>query len=611
MREHPRWSDAIAAARRLTADDRRTLLLLARLPFLWPGLLAQLSGLRGGASVYRCVDRLKSAGLVDTARVAFRPSRPPGLLYLTDLGLATVALDRGVDVRHLARRNGLAAPDLLRELPGLPHLAATYELLGALARSRPGRPDLLAWERPWRRRFYRPTAKAPVRVRLPAYAALSWEDDPPAAAAYLLMPDLGTFPLRAYRSALAHRLDLRASAGDDLPVLIIATTDGGRAGAWEGLLEGVRRARREAPLLAHLTTWPDPPGGLTGLEALGERRATPARALVQRMRLQPLRPGPAARPIPRLVGGCLHLASETVPNAGRPSRAALGLRPPERAILDLVGRHPFLSIGDIAAAFGWTPDRVRRHRNRLIALGLVRLLTADEMGARAAAPQLAELTLDGLEFLAGHQGLSLGMASRFNGLVGGGPDRAVGPRTDLLTHLEHTIGVNRVFVNLCQLARESVGADADDALVEWRNAATCGRRNFRPDGYGLYRRDGKLFGFFLEYDRGTMSARDYRQKFAAYHDYRASGRFDQDYVGFPTILVITNGPGPEDRIASAVRAVGTGREPPLPVLLTTTGRIEGRPEGLLGPIWRGPYTRSRRRWPAGPESDHRTAARCC
>ena len=115
----------------------------------------------------------------------------------------------------------------------------------------------------------------------------------------------------------------------------------------------------------------------------------------------------------------------------------------------------------------------------------------------------------------------------------------------------------------------------------------CARGRVRPDGYGLYRHAGRLYGFFLEYDRGTMRAGEYRTKFAAYHDASATGRFERDYDGLPTILVVTSGPGPERRIAGAIAACGVGRDPPLPVLLlTTTGRVESDRRGLLGPIWR-------------------------
>jgi hypothetical protein len=62
--------------------------------------------------------------------------------------------------------------------------------------------------------------------------------------------------------------------------------------------------------------------------------------------------------------------------------------------------------------------------------------------------------------------------------------------------------------------------------------------------------------------------------------------------------VVTAGPGPEARIAAAVRAARLGWAVPLPVLLTTTGRLEAARDGLLGPIWRAPDPGPRRRWPA-------------
>jgi hypothetical protein len=78
--------------------------------------------------------------------------------------------------------------DLRGRLPGLALLHACHRLLGALAVAGPGWPRLLAWEQPFRRRFRRPTAKAMVRLTLPAYASLAWHD---RGAGYLLLPDLG------------------------------------------------------------------------------------------------------------------------------------------------------------------------------------------------------------------------------------------------------------------------------------------------------------------------------------------------------------------------------------------------------------------------------------
>jgi hypothetical protein len=170
--------------------------------------------------------------------------------------------------------------------------------------------------------------------------------------------------------------------------------------------------------------------------------------------------------------------------------------------------------------------------------------------------------------------------------------------------LAHTLGADDVFVRLVATARALAAAGGDDALVEWRGAAGCSRRHVRPDGYGVYRHDGRLYGFFLEYDRGTMSARDYRGKFGAYHAYWASRRFERDYDGFPTILVVAVNDAAEQRIAEVVSTAAIGRAPGLPVLLTAEWRI-GRdptnPRGLLGPIWREPEGGSvgRQCWPLG------------
>jgi len=43
------------------------------------------------------------------------------------------------------------------------------------------------------------------------------------------------------------------------------------------------------------------------------------------------------------------------------------------------------------------------------------------------------------------------------------------------------------------------------------------RRRCKPDGYGLFTRCGNGYGFLLEFDRGTESARKYAAKFRAYY----------------------------------------------------------------------------------------------
>ncbi len=598
MNSRPHWRDAGEATAWLVGKNslRGVLLLLARLPLLHAKVIERLGGLRGGASVYRCLEQLRGSGLVGVLQPALRPGHSPRLYYLSDLGLATIALDQGVEPGHLARKNHLRGSDLVDRLPGLPQLVACYELLAAVAASRPGGPNLLAWERPWRRHFRRPAFKAPTRVELPAYAALSWEGK---AAAFLLIPDLATFPLRAYHTTLGRLLLLRSAQGSRFPTLVVATTDRRRAAAWGQMLEDSRRARFEAPLPVCVATWEDLPGGIEGLARFMGSFQPPAEGLSHRIQLERLRSRRPCSRVPCLVGDALSMTSAALRAGNTLGRAAIGLSPTDRALLDFVGRHPFQPPERLASVLGWQVKWARQLRNRLMARGLMRLLGPEEVGADFGALELVELTEAGLALVAAQQGLPLAAAVRYNGLAGGTPDNPIGSRRQLVAHLSHALGVDGILVDLMETARRAVASANDEALVEWRNAAACSRRHLRPDGYGIYRRGGRLYGFFLEYDRGTMSARDYLQKFAAYFEYLTIGSFSRDYEGFPTILVVTKDRMAEDRIARAACAAAVGRGVAIPLLLTCEWRIfldPGNPRGLLGPIWREPGSTRRRHW---------------
>jgi hypothetical protein len=166
----------------------------------------------------------------------------------------------------------------------------------------------------------------------------------------------------------------------------------------------------------------------------------------------------------------------------------------------------------------------------------------------------------------------------------------MGARRKLLQHLPHTLGADAVFVSLYRTAHERAARGHDDAVLEWQNAAACSRHHLRPDGYGLYRQGGWLHSFFLEYDRGSLNARDYFKKLAAYYDYGINRRFERDYPGFPIILVVAANNATERRIGRVVQETAVGRGVKLPLLLTTQWRIDDvhNVPGLLGPIWREP-----------------------
>jgi hypothetical protein len=84
--------------------------------------------------------------------------------------------------------------------------------------------------------------------------------------------------------------------------------------------------------------------------------------------------------------------------------------------------------------------------------------------------------------------------------------------------------------------------------------------------------------------------------------YRDSGQAARDYEGFPTLLFVATDPNAEQRIADAAyRAWFIRRSEPLPVLITTTDRITGDREGILGRVWR---TSAPARVPTGVDREY-------
>lgn len=590
-----RWQDARNAVTWLEGREAcsEIVRLLARLPLLEVAILQQVLGLRGPASLYRSLTRLEAAGLVGTIRPPVYPTQSPHLLYLTDLGVATLAEAHQLDPHHLARRLHLRGVDLLALLPRLMDLLATYELLGALATAQPGQPELLVWERPWRRSFRRPLGTTSVSASVPAHAVLDWNGQ---SRSYLLFPDRGTVPLRLNRATLDHLLQLRRTRGD-LPALVIATTSRERTRAWDRLLDEVAKARRETPLVALVVRWSHLQPDVSRLSSERSHETTPEAHPIQ---LPPLRLRRPESRLPAIVGDALTAPAEPESSC-HIGQLALHVTPTDHVLLELVGLHPFLDPRQLAGVLGWEVALVRRRMNRLMNLGLMRRLDEHEIGADAG--ELIELTSSGLELTAAYLGLSLAVGVRELGLTGGGPGQPHGPRRKLLHNPAHTRETDEIFVRFYRLARKQAGMGSDDAMEEWQNAAACSRRYLRPDGYGVYRRHGVSYGFFLEFDRGTMNARDYFKKFRAYYHYGVSGRFVRDYQGYPTILFVASSNSGEERVARVARAAAVGRPAQLPLLLTCRWRIEESStlDGALGPIWRDPYEpfNDRRYWISG------------
>jgi hypothetical protein len=406
------------------------------------------------------------------------------------------------------------------------------------------------------------------------------DDRQQVAGGYVLVGDTGGLPPQALRSQFARLARLQLLTGRPAPVVAIATTSERRVKAWATVLDSLAAGRSRGLLETCIDTW----------DAWRARRIT----LPRNRRTQVAEPALAP---PRLSQQPVPWASVPRPVDLALVRRALAdwhVSAGDGAVLDLVARHPFLPPAAAGEVLGGDVRWARRRCGWLVHRGLVRVLPPDELASDLhRKDDLLEATVRGLTLLAGPLGLSLATAVRYHGLAGGGRETPVGPRRALLAHLAHTLGADGVFATVASAAR----LQRDGALLEWRNAAACARGRMRPDGYGLLCLGRSQHGFFLEFDRGTVHAAALRAKFAAYHRYQSSGGASREYDSFPTILVVTTGPGSEQRIVDALRATAAGRGSRLDVLVTTVAWIDNDSQGPFGSIWFDPERGVRRSWP--------------
>jgi hypothetical protein len=131
------------------------------------------------------------------------------------------------------------------------------------------------------------------------------------------------------------------------------------------------------------------------------------------------------------------------------------------------------------------------------------------------------------------------------------------------------------------------------APPRWIGVATTAVAMALP--YLLLRLGPEQHGFFVEFDRGSMRPGRLRAKFVAYARCRASGHAARTYDGFPMLLLVTTGPGAEQRLVRALQAAEVGQWAPLPALLTTTALLQTVEGGLLGRVWRTAANPARRK----------------
>ncbi len=528
--------------------ERELLRLLGELPFLDRLEAAAVSGWSRGA-VYAACAALEEAGLAARLRHASELHAPTQRYHLTVAGLRRLADDEGMGVGELLRSRPLTAHWRRLLLERLDGVASIYRLTAAITDA--------AW--PLRLRWYRalpmdaaialPDGRSLFVVRQgetadrTSFAKRLWRlREGARPGAYLvLVPD-------AVRLRHTARLMARASA----PAFLALERDAVASGTGDR----VWRAASGSPWLSLGEV----------LAHVGDRRAWPQEEPLQRVTVaRDLAPGDARDAPDWLLPAML----------GAARKRALGL----------IADWPWIAPADLAALLGVSARRVAQ---------LVRPLEDAGLVARAAGRLV--LADRGLALLARRDRSTLDLARRRWSARPRDPHAPLAWRNvtgrrsrQLLRTLDHTAAVHGFVAALARQARDEGRkvAQLDPPHRASRYFRHHGRlHSVHPDAFGLLRREGRPWAFFLEWERRAVRPSTMAARLAPYLRYYASQRPTDDHGLRPDVLVVF-----EDDIAAghflrvARREIARARVD-LPLLVSHRALLER--DGPLGLVWRSP-----------------------
>ena len=240
------------------------------------------------------------------------------------------------------------------------------------------------------------------------------------------------------------------------------------------------------------------------------------------------------------------------------------LQPRDYVLAHLLDQHRTLSTAQITAVLFTSPGRARNRLYTLRRAGFIDCFTH----TRGTGPRQTLWIAGTLSarYVAHHAGRTPPTA------------RALQDAREAIAcsaHLDHTVGANQFFVDLLTASR----ALPDARLARWwspaRTAAALSGR-VHPDGHGVWERDGRQVGFFLEHDTGTEPLTRLIAKIEPYRRLRADGGPD-----YPLLFWL---PSPT-REANLHRRLN-GTAPHLGVTIATAHRDPDRPGSPADAIWK-------------------------
>ncbi len=264
------------------------------------------------------------------------------------------------------------------------------------------------------------------------------------------------------------------------------------------------------------------------------------------------------------------------------------LKPAEKRVLDLLFDWPGVAPDDLRGLLGVSRGRFYDIVAPLAEAGLVNRVA---IGGRRLS-----LSDRGLAMLARRDRTSVGAARKRWSVSPTDPKtplewRNVSGRRSrqLLRNLDHTAAVHGFVAALTVQAR-SLGwepAQLDPPMRAARHFRhRDGLRSVHPDAFGVLKKNGTLWPFFLEWERRAVRPSTMAARLAPYLRYYSSHRPTDDHGAQPAVLVVFGDDTVATHFLRVAREQMTKARVEVPLLVSDESLLER--EGPLGRAWRTP-----------------------
>ena len=532
--------------------EAELLRLLTSMPFLERMEMVCVTGRSRGA-VYEAVEKLESGGFCASVLHSTQLLAPARRFHLTEAGLRRLADEEGITLDGLLRARPVSAQWRRSLMDRLDALASIYRVACAVA-----------------------DVAYPIRFR--------WYRSNPLDAAMTLPDGRSVGVVRqgitADRTGFTRRL--RRLANGPVPgTLLILTPD-------EVRLRHARRMLSNSDLPALLAV--EREAVRAGAD---ERIWTPSEVsadidLRYELERAAIEGGLPDEPEPERAD-----PPADIPGRGAASDMADHLLPvmlssAEKRALDVISDWPWASLAELAGLMDITPQRASQV---VIPIEGLRLVTrpTDADGRLA-------LNDRGLAMLARRDRTSVAVARKRLSVAAEDPTAPLawrnvsgGRSRQLLRNIEHTAAVHGFLAALAAQAR-LLGwevAQLDPPRRASRHFRHDGRlRAVYPDAFGVLKKDGTTWPFFLEWERRAVRPSTMSERLAPYLRYYSSHRPTDDHGTRPAVLVVFDDDTAATGFLRVAREETRAADGTLPLWVSHRRAVDAL--GPLGHAWRSP-----------------------